>query len=376
MWNNVVDIVKNQSTKRLALAIVVSVVLHAFLVGGLNVHIPSLKKEMHVIEARLQMPKVLIQQEATKEVVVNALPKPIVPLPQEQTPKPVPEAIEEPVSDIKPQKTDVAPEVLSSVALEPVISPVPVEEALQAENSQSVQSEQQAESQPVDAGLVTNENAYQYVETDFDVRTKIDGAAEGSAKITYNLIDNQQYALKSVIKPRGFAALIISDLLQTSDGILTKNGLQPNTYLYRYGDKTDKTYSAKFDWASKMVSLITAKGTKTAEIADGTQDLLSFMYQFMYVAPLERMQISIATGKKLANYDYSFDGEESISIPMGEIKTLHIFHAGDDSDEKTELWLALDYQYVPVKIRKTEKNGKIYELVATRINTARPVVLN
>lgn len=374
MWNNVTAIVKNQNTKRLALAIFASVALHAYLIGGLNVHMPSLKKEMHVIEARLQMPKVVIPQEAPEEVVVNAQPKPVAPVPQKQAPQPPVEIIEKSVS-VTPQ-ADVAPEVLNAEAPDQAIMPSPAEGAQQAEGSQLVQAAQQDEPQPIDAGLVINENAYQFVETEFDVRTAIDGSTEGTAKITYNLMDNQQYALKSVIKPRGLAALIISDLLQTSDGTLTKNGLQPNAYLYQYGDKTDKTYSAKFDWASKVVSLITAKGTKTAEIADGTQDLLSFMYQFMYVAPLERMEISIATGKKLGNYDYSFDSEETINIPMGELKTLHIFYLGDDNDEKTELWLATDYQYVPVKIRKTEKNGKIYELVATRINTARPVVLN
>lgn len=374
MWNNVTAIVKNQNTKRLALAIFASVALHAYLIGGLNVHMPSLKKEMHVIEARLQMPKVVIPQEAPEEVVVNAQPKPVAPVPQKQAPQPPVEIIEKSVS-VTPQ-ADVAPEVLNAEAPDQAIMPSPAEGAQQAEGSQLVQAAQQDEPQPIDAGLVINENAYQFVETEFDVRTAIDGSTEGTAKITYNLMDNQQYALKSVIKPRGLAALIISDLLQTSDGTLTKNGLQPNAYLYQYGDKMDKTYSAKFDWASKVVSLITAKGTKTAEIADGTQDLLSFMYQFMYVAPLERMEISIATGKKLGNYDYSFDSEETINIPMGELKTLHIFYLGDDNDEKTELWLATDYQYVPVKIRKTEKNGKIYELVATRINTARPVVLN
>lgn len=362
MWNNAADIVKNQSTKRLVLAILISAVLHAYLVGGFNMHLPSLKKEMHTIEARLQMPKVVIQEERIKEDVVNVQPEPVATLPQKSAPQALVEATEEPA--VEPQQADVTPETLNAAAPEPAIDSLPVEEVIQSEP------------QPIDAGLVINENAYQYVETDFDVRTEIDGATEGSAKITYNLIDNQQYALKSMIQPRGLAALIIGDLLQTSDGTLTKNGLQPNVYLYQYGNKADKTYSAKFDWVSRMVSLTTAKGTKTAEIADGTQDLLSFMYQFMYVAPLERMQISIATGKKLANYDYSFDGEESISIPMGELKTLHIVHAGDNDNEKTELWLALDYQYVPVKIRKTEKNGKIYELAATRINTARPVALN
>lgn len=128
MWNNVTAIVKNQSTKRLALAIVVSAVLHAYLVGGLNMHMPSLKKEMHVIEARLQMPKVVIQQEAAKEVVVNAQPKPVTTSPKKQAPKLASEAIEEPVSDIKPQQMDISPEILSAATLEQVIKPSPIEE--------------------------------------------------------------------------------------------------------------------------------------------------------------------------------------------------------------------------------------------------------
>jgi hypothetical protein len=96
----------------------------------------------------------------------------------------------------------------------------------------------------------------------------------------------------------------------------------------------------------------------------------------MYVAPLQTMQIPIATGKKLAIYDYSFEGEESLNIKLGELKTIHIVHSGNNDEEKTELWLAIDYQYVPVKIRKIEKNGKVYEMVATRINTNRPTVDN
>jgi hypothetical protein len=100
------------------------------------------------------------------------------------------------------------------------------------------------------------------------------------------------------------------------------------------------------------------------------------MYQFMYVAPLQKMQIYIATGKKLTTYDYSFEGEENINTTLGELKAIHITHSGNDADEKAELWLAIDYQYVPVKIRKIDKNGKVVEMVATRINTNRPVVNN
>jgi len=362
MWNNIAEIIKDTSTKRLALATVFSVLLHAYLVGSFDLRLPSLKNEMHTIEASLQRPKVVLN-EIVKEPIVEELiaqEEPVVaPLLQEMTQEPLPAT--------EPQVTDLTAQTLN--AAEPIATVTPVETVL-SDNVDVAQTEPQ----PIDAGLVINENAYQYVETEFDVRTEIDGAAEGTAKIVFNLMDGQQYHLTSLIKPQGLAALIVSDLVQTSEGQLTKSGLQPLSYLYQYGNKVDKTYSAKFDWPNKTVNLTTAKGTKIEEITDGTQDLLSFMYQFMYVAPLERMQISIATGKKLATYDYSFGGEESISIPMGELKTIHIIHDNENSDEKTELWLAVDYQYLPVKIRKIEKNGKVYELAAKLITTARPTL--
>ena len=377
MWNNVVNFIQNRSTKRLALALVLSAIVHAFLVSGFDVRLPSPKPEYQAIEARLQAPKlkkkVVDKETIVKDKVAKSTKK--IATPNIATPMPEIAVIEGPVEVLEPLPPDYSAEFIPSdlpaAMPEPKTPPnQPPSIAAPPETSEIVETEPPS----VDEGAVINENAYQYVETDFDVRTQIDGAKEGGAKIVFNISNGNLYQLTSLIKPDGLAALIVSDLLQTSVGQLTKSGLQPDNYKYQYGNKVDKTYTAKFDWQAKKVDLMTSKGTKIAEISDGTQDLLSFMYQFMYVAPLERMQISIATGKKLTSYNYSFSGEENINTPLGEIKTIHIFHESENSDEKTELWLALDYQYVPVKIRKTEKNGKVYELVANRINTIRPTL--
>jgi hypothetical protein len=358
MWNKIAELMQDPSYKRLGLALVASVVLHIFLLGGLDLTLPSFKKEMHMIEARIQMPK--------------AVPKPVeIPKPEEiVAPEP------EPVTEAPPEANTEAP---SELMPEPIVetpipevvaeTPVPAPPTIEPEPPQP---EQEQEPQPADIGLVINENAYQFVETEFDVRTKIDGSADGTAKITYNLIDGNHYQLKWLTEGSGFAALIFPDLLQVSEGFLIKTGLQPTSYLYQFGNKTEKTRTANFDWLNKKVTMETSKGTKTEDLPEGAQDLLSFMYQFMHVAPLQTMQIPIATGKKLTIYDYSFEGEENINSPLGEIKTMRIMHSGIDSDEKTELWLAIDYQYVPVKIRKIEKNGDVVEMVATRINSNRP----
>ena len=371
MWNNVANFIQNHSTKRLALALVLSAIVHAFLVSGFDVRLPSPKPEYQAIEARLQAPKLVKKVVDNKAIVKDKVAKSIKKIETQKIVTPLPEiaAIEAPDQVLEPLPAEFNPADLQTAVPEPATAPIQQSTtAAQPEISEIIDTEPPS----VDEGAVINENAYQYVATDFDVRTKIDGAKEGSAKIVFNLTNGNQYQLTSLIKPEGIAALIVANLLQTSTGQLTKSGLQPGNYVYQYGNKVDKTYTAKFDWSAKKVDLMTSKGTKTAEISDGAQDLLSFMYQFMYVAPLERMQISIATGKKLTSYNYSFSGEENIVSPLGEIKTIHIFHESEDSDEKTELWLALDYQYVPVKIRKTEKNGKVYELVANRINTSRP----
>jgi len=219
-----------------------------------------------------------------------------------------------------------------------------------------------------------NENAYKYVETYFDVRTKADGPVQGKATAVFNAIDNEHYKLNFLIEVDGVAALFIPNLVQTSEGQINKSGLQPNNYAYQFGNKTEKNRKAVFDWQTKTLQLITNSETKTEPLVDGTQDVISFMYQFMYVAPLQKMELNITNGKKLREYDYAFEGEENINTTFGEIKTYHIAHTGSDTDEKIELWLAEDYQYIPVKIRKIDKEGRMYEFTANRINTNHPLL--
>lgn len=362
MWIKLAEIMQDLSYKRLGLALIVSVILHTLLFGGFNMTLPSLKKEMHVIEAHIQMPKAVVKPveapEPEQPVVAKQATVPEL-VPQE-APVPEPELIPEPT------QAEMPPEPTIKEPLDAVASSTDISESSPSRTNQPPL--------PVDAGLVINENAYQYIETEFDVRTEIDGSAQGKAIITFNSVSNEEYQIKWLTQPSGVAALFIGDLLQTSEGALTKAGLRPKQYIYQFGNKADKARSAIFDWQAKKVTLQTSKGLKTEDLAEGAQDLLSFMYQFMYVAPLQAMQIAITNGKKMRVYDYTFAGEENINSALGELKTIHIVHTGSGEEDKTELWLALDYQYVPVKIRKTEADGKVYELLATRINTNRPVI--
>ena len=381
MWNKLPALMQDQSIKRLGVALCISLLVHFLLVGQFYLRLPISNPNLHTIEARILMPTA-----PKKRVEAPPLPKPLpkpvqkpekkvkvppklAPKPQEpasaETPvldpvesvavtEPIPPDLMEPnnarPADVMPSDANNSPPLIDSL-------PVPADAPPQVDDSSAV-----------------NENAYQYVETTFNVSTKFGGSPEGTATMTYSLQDGNHYQINSVAKARGLAALVLSELVQTSEGTLTKTGLQPSKFSYNYGGKASKSRLATFDWQTKTVKMETAAGIATDDLPDGAQDLLSFMYQFMYVPPLHTMQIHIVNGKNLRSYDYSFEGEETTQLPIGETKTVHIQHANAETDEKIDLWLAVDNQYLPVKIVKIDKNGKIYEFTAANLKASQTTV--
>ena len=356
------------SFRRLILAIIISLGLHLFFIGEFPINLPNWENEHQALEARLILPKAKQPSQPSVKKIVKAPrePEPVKKVVTESQPvSPTPELPAETSSN---PATEDSIEGLPSAAIEPETIKPP--EPLVTENLEDIPALE-------DAGLMVNADAYKYVETEFDVRTNaakdVNSRAEGHARIVYKLLRNgEQYRLESLIEPKGLAALVIPDLLQTSEGFLSSQGLRPTHYLYQFGDKKDKTYQADMDWEREKLKLQTSKGIKEIPLATGTQDLLSFMYQFMFIPPPQNMQLNITNGKKLDIYQYFFAGEETINSKMGELRTVHIYRDNNDNDERSELWLALDYQYVPVKIRKTEQENKVYELLATSIKTESP----
>src|SRR5450830_209032 len=379
MWSNFSligwqSLWQNVSYRRLAIALLISFLLHLFLIGQFYAKLTNTQDKRSVIEARLVLPPAVLSKELPDKPILKNAVKPRKTSANKTSSKkilPTPEvpAIEQPAPVDRPLLSDATP---ASNPVEPRISDAEVPQVFKSDQVQSP-DDQKIE----DAGVVINPNAYRYVETEFDVRTeiteKVDSSSAGKAKIVYQLLSNsEQYHLTSLIQAKGLAALLIPDLLQTSDGFLSNAGLQPEHYLYQFGDKKNKTFSADFDWEHNQLKLHGANGDQILELPEGTQDLLSFMYQFMFVAPLQNMQLSITNGKKISTYVYSFEGEESIETKMGKLATIHLMRVGAEGEKKTELWLALDYQYVPVKIRETEKQGKVYELLASSLKTKSP----
>lgn len=350
----------------LALALLLSLFFHLMILGSEYWKLPSLdfaKPDNAESTDR-------VQQVHLQAAPVAELPPAPKPQARRERKKAQPEQVtpaasaEEPVSSQEPpaelpavgmaeegaQEDGAAIDAAGPEALEP-----PVEEA-----GMAVAVEAEAHELP----------AFTYVDTEFVVLRGENGNKIGATKVSYRMHEDGRYELTSTTEAKGLAALVVSGkLLQRSEGRVTADGLQPDYFSYQYGKGDNKKQQSRFDWEQRKVTLETVKGVKTVDLPEGSQDLLSFMYQFIFLPPLEQMTLHISNGKKLSEYSYGFEGEETLETEFGAVRAWHIARTGEDGSEKTELWLAVDYHYLPVKMRKTEEDGSVIEQLATRIST-------
>ncbi len=310
-------------------AVLLSVLLHVLLLGGWSFVLPSFESSSHVIEAKL-------------------LPPPVK--------KPL-----SPKKARKPVKHKQAPHEMSREAIKP-------NTGAQAEAPQVAEPLWREEDRPAYEEM-SRLPPPTFVDMDFDVK-RVNAFGSGRAHYRYQAEPQGKYSLRSEMEAVGLASIAFAGKrIETSIGKIMEQGLQPEAYRVEVTGKPDKLQAANFDWVNHKLTLKTAKTETVEELLEGTQDFLSFMYQFMFVPPLERMEWPLTNGKMVRVYNYQFISEEVIATKFGQINTYHIAKSSGDAEEKTDVWLAEDYRFIPIKILKIAKDGSGYEFIATRIDT-------
>jgi hypothetical protein len=353
-----------RNNKRLWLALAISVLLHFLLVAGSESWLPSWLPDDEPLEVTLAPPPPPIAKPAKpiqKIVPVLREHKPV--RVAEQAPKPAPQ----PPADIEPApQPDPLPPVPTTTEAPAEATPAPA--ALQQESPPPA-----AQPEPPPQPVVVNDPppppTPKHIELEFLV--DYDGASAVERQ-NYQVSDDGRYVISSTVEAKGLLSLALSDLNQKSTGKVTPQGLKPETFTYQYGKNTKKAQKASFDWSGKTLMMQVGDSKQSVTLENGTQDLLSFYYQFMFTPPLSQVQLIITNGKQVKTYHYQFEGEEVINTKLGTLRTLHISKSSGTNDEKTEIWLAESYHYLPVRIRKTNSDGKVIQnsINAIRIDGA------
>jgi len=176
----------------------------------------------------------------------------------------------------------------------------------------------------------------------------------GSLEINYK-IDNNNYEIDYKAKAVGISSFFYSkSLIQKSKGSIDISGLKPDYYLYNHGEK--RKSEVFFDWESKTLTINRKETTDKYGLIEQAQDQLSFMFQFMFLNPLNKMQIPITNAKVFKIYNYQYIDEVNINTELGYLDVLHVAKFNYQSPERIDLWLAKKYGYLPVKISITEED--------------------
>ena len=165
--------------------------------------------------------------------------------------------------------------------------------------------------------------------------------------------DGRSYRLSETWSGKGILSLR-GEITRSSQGAVVADGLRPQNFEdKRPGRESQK---AAFDPAATTATLL-------------RQDQLSFIWTLAFAPPRDAVTASVADGKRVTSYTYQAAGRERVKTPAGEFDALKLVKRRDNPQDKaTEIWLAIDRQYLPVRILIVEKDGTRLDQVAVKIS--------
>ena len=165
--------------------------------------------------------------------------------------------------------------------------------------------------------------------------------------------DGKTYKLLETWKGKGVYSLK-GEATRSSTGAVAPDGLRPRKFEDKRSGRDPKQH--EFD-------------SKSAAPALQRQDRLSFLWTFAFAPPREAVTVTVADGKGTSTYVYQPAGRERVKTPAGEFDALKLVKKAKDGDTRsTEVWLAADRHYLPVRIAIVEKDGTRLEQVAVTIS--------
>jgi len=162
-------------------------------------------------------------------------------------------------------------------------------------------------------------------------------------------------------------------VVQTSVGRITPDGLQPDAFSMDRGDPAARNTFARFDWTGGQVTFGYPDAIQTAVLRAGTQDTLSLILQFAFVPIGDgQREVLLTSGRKLYAQTYERVGEDLIETPAGAWRTWHLRRVrAQAGDEGYDMWLASDRPFLPVRLRWTDRRGRVTSATLDTVHLAR-----
>ena len=201
----------------------------------------------------------------------------------------------------------------------------------------------------------------------FDVHYGAQGFKVGEARHDWK-IGRQDYAMRLSLEARGLASLFGLQYEQRSSGTVGPAGLQPD--VFSVDQRRRKRDSAHFDWVAGRVSIRREdKERRNEAIASGDQDVLSLWHQVRrFARSAQPVELNVITGKSIKRASLKALGREMLKLPIGEVETLRMQAQAAGGELDIDIWLSLQHDLLPVRIRITDDEGGVLDQRASMID--------
>ncbi|WP_293265841.1 DUF3108 domain-containing protein [Neptunomonas sp.] len=173
---------------------------------------------------------------------------------------------------------------------------------------------------------------------------------------------------------RTYASAFIASIDEKSTVTFNDSSVVPQKYHYKklvLGKKREAKLA--FNWPGMSVKNNVDDKPWKMEIPTNTQDKLSYQLQMrldLKAGKKGPFNYKIADGGRLKEYDFKIIGSEKIQSPLGEFDTIKVeMDRGPKASRKTYIWYAPSLDYMIIKLKQIEGDGKVYALKLKSMET-------
>ncbi|TBU71711.1 DUF3108 domain-containing protein [Pseudomonas daroniae] len=184
----------------------------------------------------------------------------------------------------------------------------------------------------------------------------------GSAERNLQKLDDGRWQL--VFK----ASMLVAGLTEQSTFTVEGDAFLPQSYKFeRSGLGKSKDVEFDFDWSQKQVIGSDRGDPVRFPLNRGMQDKSTYQLALQHdVAAGEKsMSYQVVDGDEIETYDFRVLGEEVVRTKAGLIDSIKVERVRDptQSNRKTILWFAKDWDHLLVRLHQVEKDGKEYQIM-------------
>jgi hypothetical protein len=340
---------------RFSLCLALSLVLHALVLEGLQPFFGVSDPGTTLIEARLVKtePHKPSPQSTAPPPTRKAAPRPVTAPPSSRAapvriPEPLPSTAGETMPDEEPQPA------------EPVAAPEPPQPAEAPAVAETAPELPQPEPVAATPAMDAVRDLPRSGSISYDLFIGSNRFSIGRTVQSWE-IRPQRYRLSSFSETTGLVGLFRPyQLGYETEGQVGAGGLRPESFSVRRGRNGARQYAVRFDWSAKELTLGPIAAPRKVALADGTLDLLTFIYQLARTALVPgRIQVNVTTGNKLEVYTLEIGAEEIIDLPLGTLRTIPIRQMRKPGQESIEIWLSPEHAFLPVRVRFLDREGNL-----------------